>query len=48
MADTKIQNEDIARAINAFSQNKFDEAESICLDVLKKNNGLFDESSLKY
>ena len=38
MADTKIQNEDIARAINAFSQNKFDEAESICLDVLKKNN----------
>ena len=36
MADTKIQNEDIARAINAVSQNKFDEAESICLDVLKK------------
>ena len=38
MADTKIQNENIARAINAFSQNKFDEAESICLDVLKKND----------
>jgi len=37
MADTKIQNEDIAKAINAFSQNKFDEAESICLAVLKNN-----------
>tara|TARA_Y100001960_G_C14778987_1_gene885240 strand:+ start:3295 stop:4722 length:1428 start_codon:yes stop_codon:yes gene_type:complete len=38
MADTKIQNEEIAKAINAFSQNKFDEAESICMDLLKKND----------
>ncbi len=38
MADTKIQNEDIAKAINAFSQNKFDEAETICMDLLKKGD----------
>ena len=38
MADTKIENEDIAKAINAFSQNKFDEAESICLDLLKSDD----------
>ena len=38
MADTKIQNEEIAKAINAFSQYKFDEAESICMDLLKKND----------
>ena len=38
MADTKIENEDIAKAINAFSQNKFDEAETICMDLLKKDD----------
>ncbi len=38
MAETEIQNKDVEKAINAFSQNKFDEAESICLDLLKNND----------
>jgi len=39
MADTeKIQNENITKAINALSQNKFDEAEGLCQQVLKNSN----------
>ena len=34
MKDTKPQNPEIVKAINAFSQNKFDEAEKICQEVL--------------
>jgi len=39
MTDTeKIQNEDITKAINALSQNKFDEAEHLCQQVLRNSN----------
>ena len=39
MADTeKTQNEDITKAINALSQNKFDEAEHLCQQVLRNSN----------
>ena len=39
MADTeKIQNENITKAINALSQNRFDEAEDLCQQVLKNSN----------
>ena len=38
MKETKTPNQEIAKAINAFSQNNFSEAESICLNILSKTD----------
>ena len=38
MSQEKIENPEILKAINAFSQNKFHEAEIICKKILNKDN----------
>ncbi len=38
MSENKIENQEILKAINAFSQNNFKEAESICMQVLSNEN----------
>ena len=38
MSENKIENQEILKAINAFSQNNFKEAESICMQVLSDEN----------
>ena len=38
MSKTDLYKEQITKAINAFSQKRFDEAEGICLKILSENN----------
>ena len=38
MSENKTENPQIVKAINAFSQNKFQEAENICLNLLQQDN----------
>ena len=38
MTKSDLYKEQITKAINAFSQNKFNEAEEICLSILSVNN----------
>ncbi len=37
MSKTDLYKEQITKAINAFSQKRFDEAEGICLKILSEN-----------
>tara|TARA_B110000305_G_C19393214_1_gene616015 strand:+ start:84 stop:1457 length:1374 start_codon:yes stop_codon:yes gene_type:complete len=38
MSESPIQKPEVIKAINAFSQNNFKEAEKICLDLLSRDN----------
>ena len=38
MSENTLQKPEIIKAINAFSQNNFKEAESICLEVLSRED----------
>ena len=38
MSDTDLYKEQITKAINEFSQKKFNEAEETCLRILSENN----------